>query len=201
MSKRICIWGDSIAYGAGDIELGGWVNRLAVYLRKEDRGYRAYNLGVSGNISEEVVERFSAEAKARNPELIIFAVGINDTQYLGKEDRVRVTEEDFTKNINELVKQAKGFTDKIAFVNCNPIDEDKTNPIPWHTNRNYNNERIETNNKIIKDICDKEKLQYIDIHSKFLAKEDYKDLLFDGLHPNEDGHKLIFETVKDNLSL
>ena len=90
---------------------------------------------------------------------------------------------------------------KITFINLTPVDEDKTNPIPWHTNRSYNNERIENYNKELEKICQKEKIEHIDIYSKFLEKDDYKILLFDGLHPNAEGHQLIFEVVKDNLKL
>ncbi|MBU1203190.1 hypothetical protein KKH39_04090 [Patescibacteria group bacterium] len=201
MGKKICIWGDSIAYGAGDMELGGWVSRLTTYLRKQDRDHRVYNMSISGDISGEVLDRFKAEAEVRNPDIIVFAIGINDSQYLNKEKKVRVSNLDFKNNIKELISQAKYFTNKIIFLSCTPVDETKTNPIPWHINRNYNNNRIENNNKIIKDICKQNNLSYIDIYSEFLKQKDYKKLLHDGLHPNADGHKLMFEIIKEKLGL
>ena len=77
----------------------------------------------------------------------------------------------------------------------------KTNPIPWHPERSYNNSSIEEYNQALKDICEKEKLQHIDIYKEFLKQADYKKLLEDGLHPNDKGHQLIFEIVKNNLKL
>jgi len=201
MNKKICVWGDSIVYGAGDVELGGWTNRLALYLRKKDRDYRVYNLGISGDISTGLLKRFIVEAEIREPEVIIFAIGINDAQYLLKENMVRVSTDNFKSNIVQLVDGAKKFTDKIIFLSCSPVDEDKTNPIPWHPNINYNNNRIEEKNNIIKTICLQYNLQFIDIYKEFLKHNNYKELLFDGLHPNEFGHQLIFEIVKEKLKL
>ena len=88
MSKRICIWGDSIVYGGGDVEEGGWVNRLALYLRREDRDHRVYNLGISGEITTETLVRFEVEAAARDLEQVVFAIGINDTQHLVEKMRL-----------------------------------------------------------------------------------------------------------------
>ena len=85
---NILVFGDSIAYGANDLELGGWVNRLGLHLdKKYDYDYNVFNFGVSGEITTEVLARFDSECKARcgkqgNETVIIFAIGINDTSML-----------------------------------------------------------------------------------------------------------------------
>ena len=56
---KILVFGDSIAYGANDYELGGWVNRLRLdFDKKTDYEIEVFNLGRSGEISEEVLNRF-----------------------------------------------------------------------------------------------------------------------------------------------
>ena len=50
----ICIIGDSIVYGEGDAEQGGWANRLRLGLERifsETKWLTVYNLGVAGDAS------------------------------------------------------------------------------------------------------------------------------------------------------
>ena len=74
--QTICVFGDSIAWGASDSEKGGWVERLKIYMG-EHRSGNVYNLGVSGDTTNDLLERFEQEAKARESDVIIFAVGTN----------------------------------------------------------------------------------------------------------------------------
>ncbi len=49
-------------------------------------------------------------------------------------------------------------------------------------------------------LAQNEKVPVIDIRSEFLKMRDYADLLCcDGIHPNENGHKLIAEAVKKEM--
>ena len=52
----ICIFGDSITWGAYDPEQGGWATRLRNYFEKQDNDVDVYNLGISGdNINGQVI--------------------------------------------------------------------------------------------------------------------------------------------------
>ena len=71
MSKRICVFGASVTKGAWDTEMGGWVNRLRLDLEDfKKRKYSVYNLGISGDTTESLLERIDSECKARNSEII-----------------------------------------------------------------------------------------------------------------------------------
>src|SRR3989344_3552583 len=86
----ILVFGDSITYGAWDTN-GGWVQRLRTYLDKKQLAdpklyYELYNLGVSGDTSTDLLERFEAETKqrikrmsAKEEIIIIVAIGTNDS--------------------------------------------------------------------------------------------------------------------------
>jgi len=205
---RILIFGDSIVYGAWDRgKEGGWVQRLRKFLDEKhfiepDFEYSVYNLGVSGNTIGELLERFEFETKQRLEEgeeiIIIFQIGINDSQFVISENKLRTSPEKFKENIQNLIKVAKIFTQKIIFVGLTLVDESKTTPIPWNPNKIYKNENIKRNNEIIKSVCKENNIYFIEIFDKWL-KSDYKNLLEDGLHPNSPGHQKIFETVKDFL--
>jgi lysophospholipase L1-like esterase len=201
---HILVFGDSIASGAFDSESGGWVNRLSIELMKSSGNrHFVYNLGVSGDNSENVVERFRREAEIRldddeNSDIFIFAVGINDSQFLIKEQKTRVSEIDFENNINELIKQAREFSESIIFVGITPANEDKTIPIGWDANKAYKNELIQKYNSIIRKTCDTQRVEFVDVLNPF-KEIDYKNLLDDGLHPNSEGHKKIFDLVLPEL--
>jgi len=198
---RILVFGDSITYGACDKE-GGWVQRLRKFLDKNYKDYLVYNLGVSGNNSKDLLERFEFETKQRLKEdeetIIIFAIGINDSQFVHSKGNHRVPIDKFKDNIQKLIKLAQKFSSKIIFVGLTPVDEAKTTPIPWNTDKSYKNEYIEQYNQTIKETCREEKIYFIEIFEK-LKGTDYQKLLEDGLHPNSDGHQRIFEIVKEFL--
>ena len=192
---NICIFGDSITYGAFDPERGGWANRLRLYLdKKDDFEDEVYNLGVSGDNTEGLLERFDAEAKFREPGFLIFAIGINDSQYIISEKQNRASIDKFEKNIREIIFKARKITDKILFIGLTSVDEEKTTPIPWNTDKMYKNEYVKKYNDKIKDICKSEKINFVDTFSEMI-KDDYKTMLIDGLHPNSSGHDWMFKRI------
>ena len=91
---------------------------------------------------------------------------------------------------------AKKFSSKIIFVGLTSVDETKTTPIPWNTDKSYKNEYIKKFNDILSKFCKEKKIYFIEIFEK-LIERDYQNLLEDGLHPNSEGHKKVFEIVRD----
>ncbi len=199
---QILVFGDSIAYGIWD-KKGGWVQRLREFLDEKtlsdsELKHIIYNLAVSGATTEDLLERFKFEMKQRIGEeetISIFAIGINDSQFLHNKRRFRILPEESRENLQRLIDLAKKFSSKIVFVGITPVDESKTTSIPWNTNKSYKNDYIKKYNEIIKSVCEKNKVCFIEIFGDWITL-DYKNLLKDGLHPNSDGHKKIFETVK-----
>ena len=80
------------------------------------------------------------------------------------------------------------------FVGPTPVDESKTNPIPWETTEYYRNKDGKKYSEATKSICSDHKIPFLDIHKLWL-KTDYKKLLEDGLHPNTEGHKLLYKQI------
>lgn len=204
---RILVFGNSIVFGFCDHETG-WVNRLRMFtdLRalKDSKYDRAvYNLGVSGNTTKELVIRFENEIKARLKEeqeiVIIISIGINDSYVLNKNQEERVSQNEFSANLQNLINIAKKYSSKIFFVGLNPIEEQKVNPVPWRPEISYIEARIRLYDSIVNEVCKKNNIDFIDIMKEFL-KRDYKKLLEDGVHPNTEGHKIIYEVVKEFLS-
>ena len=194
---NICIFGDSITWGAWDTEMGGWVNRLRVVFDIEDWDWNVYNQGISGETTEDVLKRFMSECEARahnEPVKIIFAIGTNDSGELRKEKRNRIPINDFKGNIRQLIEEAKKFTKDIAFVGLTPANENLTTPVPWYTNLSYTNKSLREYDAAIRDICKAEGLLYIPLYDQLNDGD-----LYDGIHPNIQGHKKIFEKIKTEI--
>lgn len=187
-SMNICIFGDSIVWGASDYKKGGWAERLKTYLMKSANDVAVYNFGVSGNTTEELLKRFEQEVKARAANTIIFAIGINDSQYLKSQGQAGITLEEFKNNISRLAKMARKLTDKVVFIGLTKVDEPKTRQ---YSDAHYDNESIQEYDKAIREFCLKNKLKFIEMFETLTPKD-----LEDGLHPNSEGHQKMFEKVK-----
>ena len=189
----ICVFGDSTAWGAWDLEKGGWVNRLWLYLAEKDKDSEIYNLSISGGTTETILARFENEAKIRQADVLIFQTGGNDAAYEHKEDNYLVSPDKFKKNLEKIIERAKKITDKIVFIGFKNIDETKTMPVSWREIY-YSNENIKKYNEAMKGVCAENKVLFLDVFGVL----DVQDL-DDGLHPNAEGHNKLFQKVKSFL--
>src|SRR3989344_9568944 len=193
----ICVFGDSIACGFYDLEKGGWVGRLNYYLYTKHPGtdyLDLYNLSIDGDFTGNLLTRFQSELQARNPDMIILAIGINDAEYWLSQKKYQTQAGEFRKNLQKLYKTGRKFTSKIIFIGLTRVEQEITNPVSWDSNVAYFNKDILKYDKIIKDFCSKNGLQYIPMYDVL----DNKDL-FDGTHPNPAGHEKMFERIRSEI--
>lgn len=203
---QVFAFGDSITYGAWDRE-GGWAARLRGFLDEKNMSekcdFEMYNLGIPGNTTTDVLERFEFELKQRLDEdmdsIVIFAIGENDAQFIHSQKSLRTAPDIFKENIQKLAQLAQKYTSKIVFVGLLPVVESKTTPIPWNRDKSYTNQNIAQHNGIIKSFCKKKTLPFVDLFDEWHTEKIKKFLDADGLHPNSEGHKIIFEKVRTCL--
>lgn len=160
-----------------------------------DHDIDLYDLGISNDDTRGLLRRFDIETSARQPDIIIFAIGINDASFLGSKDTPRIVLEMFRENMAGLIKKARAFTDKIICVGLTRVEEGKTMPLPYSPNQYYRNERIVAYDKEIEILCKKGNLSYVGVADIVIMSD-----LDDGLHPNSAGHEKIFEAVKAALT-
>jgi len=197
MEKTICIFGDSITWGAVDVENGGWATQLERYFKTNDYDIIVYNQGVLGDNTDGLLARFKVECEAREPQVIIFAIGINDSSYIKTKDNPGISLEKFQNNLVELINQAKKFSDKIIFVGLTKVEESKVMPIIFSNEENfYDNNSIAKYDAIIKKVSDDNNLSFVNLFD-LLEPSD----LDDGLHPNSKGHKKMFLKIKGFLRI
>ena len=193
---NVCVFGDSIVWGAWDKELLGWCNRLSKYcMMIYEDDCTVYNLGIPSDTTTGLLKRMENECNVRNPQTIIVSIGINDAIYLNREKYILTDSETFMKNVQNIIDICKSYTNNILFVGLTKVNEDFTNPISWDNNQSYFNKNIEKYNKIIKEICIENNVEFLDIFNLL----DEENINIDGIHPNERGHEIIFNNIKRKM--
>lgn len=202
---QILAFGASITWGSWDSE-GGWVDRLKhhyfQYMEKHPEEWvEVFNLGICGQTSQDLVKRFQSESEPRiSPDkdetVFLFAFGGNDAAFVPAQNSFIVPPDEFKKNLQQVVREAKTTTKHVALLTITPLDESA--PDFAEPEKVRKNEYVEMYNKELRDLAAEEQVGLIDVHSAFLET---KQSLFceDGLHPNTRGHEIIFKKVLDYL--
>jgi lysophospholipase L1-like esterase len=200
----ILCFGDSITFGRGEVPSKSWCGRLKDVVEPLGSHHGVYNLGVPGQTSTDLMQRFDTEAQGRirikRPEdkyLIIIAIGTNDCEFDGMPDKgkPRTTPEKFGENISALIARTKSYQADVVFLGLPPIDESRTLPFE---ETSFTLERVKLFNNIIKEKCEREAVEFLDVFT-LMSKEDYSSLLADGLHPNSKGYDFMFKIIKNFL--
>lgn len=194
MDKTYCVFGDSISQAA--YVRNSWVNLLKADLEEkfQDDFVNVFNLGIDGNTTNDILARFENESTARIPTSIIFAIGVNDSAYIQSISRPIIAEKVFESNLKKLIALAVKFSKDITFVGLVLGDDSILKPLPGGTENyewSYDRKRTENYNNILETITRSENCKFIQLLDQ-LGPEDFQD----GLHPNDQGHRKMFEIIK-----
>lgn len=197
--NNILVFGASVTFGACDDEEGGWAVRLGKFTAKKTGwDVLVYNLGVSGEGSDDVLKRFESEcSENRGPGIVIFSLGSNDAYYVNEPGNLKVPPEQFRENLAKLIGMARKRVEKVLILTPAPADESKTMPVPWAPTIYYTEENIQKYAEIVREVCREKEVPLVDINRMFGKASD--EFFHDGLHPNAAGHKRMFEAVKQFL--
>jgi acyl-CoA thioesterase-1 len=182
---RICVFGDSIAWGSWDPDGGGWVGRLQREgCRREDLlgGYHGvYNLSIPGDRLHDLAERFEAEAGIRRPAAIVLAIGINDVPHSGFGGTpINVFEKQFT----DLLRVATSIAIDVAVVTPTNVDEARSE-------HDYRNDDISS----LVDVMNRAATLFRVPVANVFGLLDSTDLEPDGIHPGARGHQKLYEHI------
>jgi lysophospholipase L1-like esterase len=200
---QLFLFGDSITWGAWDPEAGGFAQSLRMLIDQYQAGRSdfwcpVYNLGIPGDTSKGVAHRLSQEVIARREEkeeaFLLIAIGINDSISHLQDSASDVSVESYTENLNGILKQACKLNCKIAFLGLTPVDEARVCPIPWDQNKAYRLARCREFHLACEDFCKTHKLPFLSLWDSWIKSKE--NLLYDGVHPNTEGHRVLFQAVK-----
>ncbi|MGN1330648.1 MAG: SGNH/GDSL hydrolase family protein [Clostridia bacterium] len=136
---------------------------------------------------------------------------ISDNPNMEHSPNIEVNE--FVKMYTEIIQEIKSKNKKPVLLSLPPIDSqrymhkisknlNKENILKWMNNNIYflTNWHERYNIEVFK-LAINNNVSIIDITSKFLEQKDYSLFLCeDGIHPNEEGHKIISEAIQEHVS-
>jgi lysophospholipase L1-like esterase len=200
--KKVVVLGDSLVYGFGDFEGGGWVERIRRQsMALGDAGPVFYNLGVRGDGVKQVAQRLDQEFRLRGelrnrvPDLIILSVGVNDSARVGKTDGRYLTDfATFQHDVESLLRQAQQLC-PVLFIGMTPVDEQ---PMPFAEVLYYSQADQWRYKEATRMACESLRVPYLDVLSRWLQRGNgwWRPLISeDGLHPNVAGYRALLHEV------
>lgn len=208
VTLRIAAFGDSTTAFREDVERV-YSQRLASSLSSYSSSahpvsFEIINAGVSGHTTRNALDRFDRDILDKSPDLVIIQFGLNDScidVQMGKTGP-RVSREDYEKNLLYFIEKLREQHARIILMTPNPArwsDDikriwgkppyDISDPMGFNL---LNSEYAESVRKLGK----KMKVPVVDIYQLFIdyhrkSGKSMDDLLTDGIHPNDRGHRLI----------
>ena len=198
MGINYIIIGDSIIYGIGDFESGGWATMFKNHIVNKDNSKECSNYvhiaGFPGATSTDILNKMDSILGSFNHNefinTIILSIGVNDTQQFN--DCQKVSIEQYKANIEKIIKYIMNKKFNLIILGLTRIESDEK--FLWKPSKYYDNEIISDYDAELKKISNNNKIKYISMKD-ILKKEDF----IDGLHPNHNGHKKIFGKIVDSI--
>lgn len=196
----------------------GVENVYADLLRKElpKRGLpaRVVNQGVPGNRTTDAVQRFETDVRAYRPDIVILLFGINDSavDVWRNATEPRVPLETYRTNLAHMVQTLK--TDGATPILVTPQPMHWTEKLkdlyagpPYHDQSPYDatdplgfNATLVDYVQVVREVAEQEEVTLVDLHRQFMdyhnvEGQSLNDLLLDGMHPNDKGHRMIADAL------
>lgn len=198
MGTNYIIIGDSLTYGIGDFESCGWATMFKNYIVNKDDSKVCNNYvhiaAFPGATSSDILDKINIILQAfmhkEFSNTVILSIGVNDTQIFNGEFKNNI--DNYKSNIEKI---AKIITDKecnLIILGLTRIESDER--FFWKPNKYYDNKVISEYDTKLEEVCNNNKIKYIPMQ-EVLEKNDF----IDGVHPNHNGHKKIFEYIAKNI--
>ncbi|MFK8184610.1 MAG: GDSL-type esterase/lipase family protein [Phormidesmis sp.] len=200
--KKVIAIGDSLVYGYGDHEGGGWVERLRLsWMSPDSPGPVFYNLGIRGDGVTQVANRLEAEfagrgeLRHRKPDVLVLSVGVNDSARAGRVNGRPVTDiELFEQTMDALLTQSRALCPTL-FVGMVPVNE---SAMPFAGILHFTHAEQARYRNVTQRLCEAHNIPYLDIFEEWSAHSNQwvgDRLSSDGLHPNALGYRTLLQSV------
>lgn len=207
--KTVVLFGDSTTAPRGGVTVYAHLLRNA--FRSERLGARIVNSGVPSSTTTEARTHFQDRVLQHEPACVVIQFGINDSAIdVWKNPPAtapRVSPDAYETNLRWMVEQLKAKKVPVVLMTTNPMTwTDKIKELygksPYDPNdpASFTDTTLRKYNEIVRKIAGSENIPLIDVLQAYddYAKQDgqkFGDLLLDGMHPNSEGQKAVFDLL------
>ena len=160
-------------------------------LKKYYPDHFVVNSGISGNITDDILDDMEKRVYQYNPSKVFLLIGTND---LHKERKV----EEVVENIQKIITEIKENRPKVEIYleSIYPVNKDIGDGA-----QNRHNEDIRSINDKLEEYCHDEKITYIDLYDDLANDEESlkEEYTKDGLHLNDEGYDKVTEKIEKYL--
>jgi lysophospholipase L1-like esterase len=204
----IVAFGDSTTASRGELKV--YPDLFRKELPERGMSVRVVNAGVGGNHTEHARARVEKDVLSHNPDIVVIQFGINDAAVDVWKDppatEPRVPLAKFGLNLRHLIKVATEGGAKVVLMTPNPLRwtpkmRELYGRPPYMPNEADGfNTKLAEYAESVRQIAKSEGLPLIDVYrsfEKFGMSDGQRvdDLLLDGIHPNERGHRLVADQL------
>jgi len=217
---NIVLFGDSIAKGViYDENKGKYAvlkNSFAEIIQRRFRGI-IHNAGRFGSVITKGISTLQRDVLSKKPDIVVVEFGGNDCDFNWEEIaqnpqgefNPKTTLNHYITALQEMIQKLREEGIVPVLMTLPPLDADKY--FKWISKNNETSahnilswlgtvNRIywwhERYNSAIIDVAEEMKVRWIDVRSAFLKTMDYREYICeDGIHPNEQGHRLIADKI------
>ncbi|MGI2906367.1 GDSL-type esterase/lipase family protein [Tolypothrix sp. VBCCA 56010] len=179
---RICFLGESFVNGIGDPEYLGWTGRICANTSQKAYHITHYNLGVRGETSRYLKQRWLKETSYRLPKefdgRVVFSFGVNDTGLMGSKQGIELQES--IENTRTILSEAKQFY-PVLMVGPPPCGD---------VEQEQRNQKLANLSQQFALVCRELDIPYLDVFSTLVKSSVWlaEAKANDGAHPGTAGY-------------
>lgn len=183
--RTIVCLGDSVTgvyYHTGGLRAYPEMLELALHKLFPGASINVINAGISGNTTQNGLDRFEADVLSKNPDLITISFGLNDM--------ARIAPDQFRTNLESLVNRSRQRHSQVVLCTPNAVIDTTSRPVEKLIE--YCDIIRSVGRQMSVPVCD----QFVaGSRLKIRAPWTWRLTLSDEIHPNMDGHKRMAEEL------
>lgn len=174
-----------IAVFMGDSITDGWSGSRGQFFTENNYVGR----GISGQVTTQMLARFQRDVVDLKPKVVLILAGTNDIA----RNQGPISLENIAGNIQSMCEIAKANKIKPVICSILPAAE-----YGWRKEIENVGDKIIEVNKMLQDYAKKNKIAYLDYHSKMVDERKGLPLKYskDGVHPTAEGYAVMEEMAK-----
>jgi lysophospholipase L1-like esterase len=206
--KVIVVFGDSTTATRGELEI--YANLLKRELPAKGVPVEIVNAGIGGNTTQMAVGRFEKDVLAKNPDLVVIQFGINDSCVdvwkTPPATESRVSKDKYIQNLEKLIETLKSRKCSVILMTPNqmcwtPKLKGMYGKPPYSPDDPGGfNITLREYAQAVRELAEELKVPLVDVYTAYstygkVEKQSVNDLLLDGMHPNDKGHRIVADLL------